>query len=225
MRRPVSFPALVVVAGVSALVSAAAGFAAALVIAPERLTVFTAPSTVPISTCTLTAAADTYADEGSSGSNFGTQTTLHVRSGTTFLVLPANKRSFARFNLSSCSIPANARVETASMRLFLSTAPAVSRTYQAHRLTASWNETALNWGNQPTAAAAATASAATGVLPNVTLAWDVVADVRSFVAGTATNNGWRINDSVESDTGEGRFSAREHATAAQRPTLVVTYYP
>lgn len=226
MRRPFVVVLLALLPA-CLLLGGAVGFAASLALTPKALVVFTSASSVPISTCTLTPVADTYAEEGSSGSNFGTATTLHVRSAVILVVLPDNKRSFVRFDLSSCSIPTSARVLTAKMRLFLSTAPSASRTYQVHRLTQSWGETTLNWGNQPTAAGTATASAATGTTSNVTIEWDVLADVNGFVAGTTTNQGWRIWDSVESSgtAREGRFNAREHATVSQRPSLAITYYP
>lgn len=228
MRRLLLLPPLVVLVPLCVLVGGTVGFAASLALMPKHLTVFTSASSVPLSTCTLSAsAADTYADQGSAGSNFGTATTLHVRSAVTLLLLQNNARSFVRFDLSSCSIPTSARVLTAKMKLFLSTAPSASRTYQVHRLTQSWGETTLDWNNQPTAAGTATASAATGTTNNVTTEWDVLADVSGFVAGTTTNEGWRIRDSAEGSgtAREGRFSSREHATVSQRPNLVITYYP
>lgn len=216
----------VVAAILAAVVASVVGFASALALAPKPLTVYAAASTVPISSCALSApAADTYADQGSSLSNFGTATTLQVRSGTTLLVVPANKRTFVRFDLSACSIPANARVVTAGLALSMSTAPSASRTYQVRRITESWGETTLTWSNQPGAAASATATVATGTTANVTLEWNVLTDVREFLDGTAANNGWLIADSVESDTGESVFRSREHTTASERPRLVVTYYP
>jgi hypothetical protein len=228
LSRAVSLRALVVVTALSALLASGVGFAAALAITPRALTVYTSPDTVPISTCTLTApVADTYAHEGSSGGNFGTATTLHVRSAVVLVVIPDNKRSFVRFDLSSCSIPSSARVETARLKLFLSTAPGQNRTFQVHRVTAPWGETTLTWGNQPSVAGSVTSSVGTGTTSNVYLEWDVLADVRAFVDGTLTDNGWRVKDSTESSGSafEGRFNSREHATAAQRPSLVVTYYP
>jgi hypothetical protein len=231
LSRAVSLRALLAIAALSAVLASGVGFAAALAITPRALTIFTSADTVPISTCTLAApVADTYAHEDSAGTNFGTATTLHVRSAertVLLLTFPDNKRSFARFDLSSCSIPANARVVTARMKLFLSTAPTASRTYQVHRVTQSWGETTLDWDNQPTVAGSVTSSVATGTTSNVDREWDVLADVSSFVAGTATNNGWRVKDSVETSATvrEGRFSSREHAAASQRPSLVVTYYP
>jgi acid phosphatase type 7 len=216
----------VLAAGAIAVAASATGFASSLALTPRPLTVYVAPSTIPISTCALSApVADTYADQGSSGSNFGSATELHVRSGTTLLLLAANKRTFVRFDLSSCAVPADARVLSARMKLFMSTAPSATRTYRAHRITGSWAETSLDWVNQPGVAGSPTASVATGATANVPLEWDVLADVGAFVAGSVTNHGWRVSDAIESNTGEGRFSSREHATASRRPSLVVTYYP
>jgi hypothetical protein len=226
MRR-LLLPPVVALVPLCLLLGGVVGFAASLALTPKRLTIFTSASSVPISTCTLTSGADTYADEGSGGSNFGTATTMHVRSAVTLVLLQDNKRSFVRFDLSSCSIPSSARVLTAKMRLFMSTAPSASRTYQVHRLTQSWGETTLTWNNQPTAAGTATASAATGTTSNVTIEWNVLADVSAFVAGTSTNQGWRVRDSAEGSgtAREGRFNTREHTTVSQRPSLEITYYP
>ncbi|MGH3006811.1 MAG: DNRLRE domain-containing protein [Gaiellaceae bacterium] len=223
MRRFL-LPPLVVLVPVCLLLGGAVGFAASLPLTPKRLTVFTSASSIPISTCTLSAsAADTYADGAalSQGSNFGTATQLHVRSDSL-----GNKRSFVRFDLSSCSIPSGARIETATVSLHLSTAPGENRTYQIRRVSASWGETTLTWSNQPGVAGSATDSASTGTTNGVTLAWAVVADVQAFVNGTA-NNGWRVADAAEGALigVEGRLSSREHATASQRPSLVITYYP
>jgi len=230
LSRAVSLRTLLVVA-LSAVLASGVGFATALAIAPQALTIFTSADAVPVTTCTLTAAeADTYAHEDSADSNFGTATTMHVRSGVRTLLLltfPDNKRSFVWFDLASCSIPSSARVVTAQMKLFLSTAPTSSRTYQAHRVTQSWTETNLTWNNQPTVAASATASTASGTASNVTIVWDVSADVQTFAADTATNYGWRVKDLTEGadPAREGRFNSREHGTPSQRPSLVVTYYP
>lgn len=224
--RSVRLRSLVLVAGASALVSSSVAFATALAITPERLTIYSSASAVGVTTCTLTGAADTYADEAvvNAGRNFGTATTLEVRSEAL-----ANKRSFVRFDLSSCSIPTTANVKTAGMKLFLSTAPPASRTYAVHRVTASWGETSLTWNDQPSIASSPTASTATGTTNDVTLEWNVLSDVSAFVAGAATNNGWRIGDASEGGAlltaYQGTFSSREHGTTSERPTLVIRYYP
>jgi hypothetical protein len=221
MRRVV-LPPLVVLVPFCFLLGGGVGFAASLALTPKNLTVFTSASSVPISSCTLTANADTYADGAvlNQGANFGTATTLHVRSDTL-----GNKRSFVGFNVSSC-IPSGARIKTATLSLYLSTAPGASRTFQARRVTASWGETTLTWNNQPTVAGSATDSVSTGTTNNVTRSWNVLADVQAFADGTA-NNGWRIADATEGALGaqQGQFSSREHGTASQRPSLAMTYYP
>jgi hypothetical protein len=221
MRRPFVV-VLVALLPVCLLLGGAVGFAASLALTPKALVVFTSASSVPISTCTLTSSADTYADGAAlnQGANFGTATQLHVRSDAL-----GNKRSFVRFNISSC-LPGGARIKTATLSLRLATAPGNSRTHQLHRVTASWGETTLTWSNQPGVAASATGAVATGTTNNVTLSWTVATDVQAFADGTA-NNGWRVADSAEGALGaqEGRYSSKEHAAASQRPTLAITYYP
>jgi len=196
--------------------------AASFTVSSERLTAITVAGGVPAQTCTLTAAAaDTYADESSPDDASGSATTLEVRSG------PADRRTFARFDLAGCSIPQGAWVSSAALKLHLSTAPTASRSYEAHRITASWDEATTTWNNQAPVAAVATSSATTGTTPGTTIEWPVTADVKSFLDGTASNHGWRIRDADETDpAGVGAaFSSREHATASQRPVLTIAYYP
>lgn len=197
-------------------------YAASLGVTPNRLTATTSATSIAATTCSLEPVADTYADEFSLLSNFGTSTDLLVRS---FAV--NDRRSFVRFDLASCSIPAAAEVETAVMTLYLSAAPSASRTYGAYRITDAWTETGLTWSAQPTTAASATNSIETGTTSGVTLSWNVLADVAAFVAGTASNNGWQIRDSAEDSllNPASTLGSRERGTGNQRPKLVITYYP
>ena len=197
-------------------------YATTLPTTPTRLTSGTVAAVVPVSTCSLTSSADTYANGAllSTGTNFGGATTLQVRSDTL-----GNKRTFVAFDLASCAIPGLARVLTSSLSLYLATTPTSSRTYELHRVTAGWTQSGLTWSNQPATTGTATASFGTGSTGGVTLSMNVLTDVSAFVAGGATNNGWRIKDQTEGDllaAGEGRFSSREGSTP---PALVVTYYP
>lgn len=211
-----------VVASVAFLVvfESTTGAASGLLLAPRSLTVLSAPATVPLSTCTLTAAADAYVDGDvlAAGSNFGTAATLSVRSSAL-----GNRRSFARFDLTACPDFANARVTSATMYLFATTA-AAGRTYDVHRATASWSETVVTWNNQPAVAGSATASTATAAGE---MSWPVAADVTSFVAGSETNFGWRIADRTEGAAvaATSTFAAREDGTPSQRPRLQIEYYP
>lgn len=196
------------------------GAAATVGVSPRALTVYSTAAPVPLSSCTLAAAADSYVDGDvlAAGSNFGTATTLSVRSSVL-----GNRRSFARFDLTACPSFSNARVTDATLYLF-ATSAAAGRTYDLHRVTASWTETVITWDNQPAVAASATASAATAAGE---MSWSVTADVAAFVDGSATNSGWRIHDRNEGATlaETSTFASRENGTPANRPRLEIDYYP
>ncbi len=183
------------------------------------------PTATPTpTTVTLTASADSWVDQNAPSGNAGSDTDLKVRS-TTSGSPDRNHRAFVQFSLAS--IPSGATIQSASLQLYLYDAPGASRTYDVHRVTASWAESAITWSNQPAVAGSATTTTATGTSDNVTLSWSVTADVQAFVNGSQTNNGWRIKDQTESGSSdrEGRFRSKEYGTSAQRPQLVVTYTP
>ena len=210
---------LLVAAALTVFVSAATAFAASLTVTPSRLTSFSGATSVPTSTCTLNPAADSYGSNGllQGDTNFGGATELHVSGGAT------DKRTFVRFNLASC-LPSTAEIKSAKLRLTLSTAPGQSRTYAAHRVSASWAEGSITWNNQP-AIGVSSGTLATGTTNGVILEWTVTSDVQAFTNGTATNNGWRIADTDESgllSSQEGRFGSRE---GTAKPEVVVIYYP
>lgn len=221
MNRRRWFPALGALVLCFGVGGSAIAYAATLSTTQARLTAATVPATVPVATCSLTSNADTYANGAalSTGTNFGGAATLQVRSDVL-----GNKRAFVSFALGGCAIPSVARVLTSSLSMYLATAPTSSRTYDLHRVTASWTELGLTSSNQPATAGTATASFATGTTGGVTLSSNVLADVSAFVAGSATNNGWRLIDQTEGALvgTEGQFHSRENAND---PALVITYYP
>jgi hypothetical protein len=210
---------ILVAVAVAIPVAAVSAFATSLLVTSSRLTSFSGPTSVPTTTSPFGAAADSYVSNAllEGGSNFGGATQLHVSGGGT------DKRSFVRFNLAS--VPSTAEVKSATLRLVLTTAPSASRTYAAHRVSASWVEGSITWNNQP-AVGVSSGTVATGTTNGVTLQWTVTSDVQAFVNGSASNHGWRISDTDESGvlgSQEGRFGSREAAT--NRPELVVVYYP
>lgn len=203
------------------LVAGTAG-AAPLSIVSAQLTSHTASVSIAPSTCTLnSASADSYVYELLPLVNFGNDANLDVQS-----MLSGNKRTFVRFDLAGCSIPANSLIVSASLDLFMFTAPVASRTYEARRVAAAWTETGVTWLNQPAVAGSATSSVMTGTTPNVTLSWNVTADVQAFVDGTA-NNGWRVHDQAESSAlaRQAQFRSAEFATASQQPILSISFFP
>jgi flagellin FlaB len=163
----------------------------------------------------LDASEDSYVSAGSSTTNYGTTTAMTT--GTYFI---DNERSFVNFDISA--IPASFTVQSATLTLCATTTPAVSRTYNATRVTAAWVESTVTWNLQPAVAGSATdtAASATGCLT-----WTVTDDVQTWVNGT-TANGFRISDATESGITQytSDFRTREDTTeATEVPNLAVTY--
>ena len=211
---------------VAALVVVAGAAAAALVVTSTKLTSVTHVVSSPV-TCTLTnsptkTAADAYVDETLASSNFGSAATLDVKASLLLL----RRYAFIRFDLSSCSIPAGANVQSATLSLVLVGAPTSSRTYTLARVTAAWTESGINWNNQPAVDATPSLTFAVGTTGNVTYNLSVARDVQDFLSGAVTNNGWRIVD-FDSISGTlsfaGQFGSSENGTTANRPQLRITY--
>jgi len=204
----------------------------------------TSQTLTPYRTCTLTATPaaatveiDTTARQASATSNFGTLTTLTVSSANA-----ANQRAYLRFDLTRCSpaVPATAIVRLATLRLFVTALPAVCRTVDLFRATATWTEAGLTWNNQPFGSAINNPASAsrTGTFDvgtpvgcqnrtnnSYVVGGTVTTDVAAFVAGGSTNFGWMLRDDVEGSATARTttFSAKNLGTAAQGPQLVITY--
>lgn len=203
--------ALVGVAVVACLGSVA--YAASLTVSAAKVTAF--------ARCQLwTSGYDSWVDEGSPNATNGSTTVVRVRSSGN------NRRAFVHFDVvGSCALPAGAQVVNATVSLFMTSAPAASRTYELRRATASWAESSVTWNNQPSVTGVSS-TVSTGTLDNVRLSWDVTTDVQAFVGGT-TNDGWRVSDAAEnSGTAYATvFASQENGTASRRPQLTVRYYP
>lgn len=170
-------------------------------------------------TVTLAASADTWLEEEHGGDdNYGNTTSLHISPDE-----HKNRRTLVKFDLSA--LPNGAVIDDAKLKLHASTVPASSRTLGAHRVTADWQETGVAWDTQPTTLFeyTNTVGAPSSAGP---VTWEVTADVQLMVDGTEPNYGWLAED-VDEDFGNSsdamEFSSREHATAAERPVLEVTY--
>jgi hypothetical protein len=169
---------------------------------------------------------DSYVYSGATGTNYGTVTPIYVATGSS----TQTARIPVIFNLST--IPTDALVKSATLSLYMTTAPTLSRTYNAHRITSSWAETGgtgVTWANQGTFNATATSSLTTGTGAPVWRDWTITADVQGWVNGAYTNYGTLIKDNTETGSQYfAAFCARETSTspctvAANRPKLVVTY--
>jgi hypothetical protein len=195
---------------------ASLAFAASLGVATASLTSFAAAGAVPTATCSLPAVADTTISGATPIAN-GAATTLTVANGA------KPSRALVRFDVGGC-LPTSSKVVSASLRLYLRTAPTASRTDGAYVLSAPWVESTVTFDAQPAAAATATATTATGTTNAATLQWDVAADVQSFADGSAANNGWLVEDTSEGP-GTLRTQTFDSREGPQVPVLVVTYWP
>lgn len=174
------------------------------------LTDYSAASTVPISSCSSNPTQDTWIDAAHTNTQHTTSATLDVTNGA--------KPSWTLVQFSPCA-PANAAVVSASMQLYLGTAPGSARTYGVFPITGSWAETAT-WRTQPTISGTQSASATTGASGSTT-SWSVTADTQGFVNGGA-NNGWAIEDNGAGASTTGTYDSRE---GTNPPSLALTYYP
>jgi hypothetical protein len=192
------------------------------------------PTPTAVVPTTLGASQDSWIDQANVTQNKGTDANLKVQPAAGKL-----RRTLVKFDLSS--FPPASCVATALLKLRLTAVQSTSRTFGVYRVTQGWTEgtgttnSGVTWNTRNgvsawTApggdfAATATASTATGTTNNVTLQWNVTADVAGFLAGTAPNNGWLVKDVAEGSGNEFRFASRENGTVAARPQLVVTLAP
>ena len=193
--------------------------------------------TVTATPATTTAVIDATVRQGSATTNFGATTTLTVSSSGV-----VNQRIYLKFDLAACSptIPASAIVRLATLRLYMTAVPAACRTLDLFPVTISWTEAGITWNNQPfgttlnnPATGSRTGSFNVGTpvgcqnqaAGSYVTGGTVTTDVASIVSGSSTNLGWMIRDDAEGSatTRTATFSAKELATVAQEPQLVVTY--
>ena len=173
-------------------------------------------SAVPYSI--LVAVEDAYVRENRANNNYGNAITMDVRSNRN----NRNHRSFVKFDVSS--IPVGSTVNSATLTLCATQVPGVTRTYNAHLVTASWAEGTITWNSQPTVAGAVTDTADTPASPGC-MTWTVTSDVQSWVDGTP-NNGWRVSDSAEGSATMyvTKFRTRDDGTTpSEQPMLQIDF--
>lgn len=186
---------------------------------PETTTTTAAPgdtttTTAPASsrhTVTFVAVGDATVNDAAPSTADGASATLALQTKSRGV-----RQAYARFDLGS--IPSGATVEAAALTVTRTGTSAVTFTVQRAAATPQWSESTLTWLNQPgLAGTAIPASAARNVATSTS---DVTADVAAFVASPSWNNGWRLWTGSSTEI---LIHSRESATAAARPTLVVTY--
>jgi hypothetical protein len=206
---------LVVIATLA--IGTGAGFAATLGIGSDHL--WAGSQTLTKGTCTVTgAAADTYVNESSKSSSYGSTTTLDVNPDNN-----AHRWAFLRFDLSSCGLPTTAGADSARLSLYVTNAPILSETLTLARVNSSWS-TSLTWyGAQSLSYGDTTDTSSSGRSTGTWIDFTVTGDVDDFIKG-GTNNGWRI---VESGGGWGtNYDLTQFAStnaSSNKPKLVIDY--
>ncbi len=198
-------------------------------------------------TVTLEAMKDNTLFESASGSTSnGAGTELFT--GTTNN--NAKRRALVKFDLSS--IPAGATITAVTFTLRMDRTVTGNQNVSVHTVSADWGEGTSNANGQEGGGAAAStndatwihrffnsatwstaggdfkvaASATVSVGGNGNYNWtsaQMVADAQAWLNNPATNFGWIIIGNESTDRTAKRFASREHATAANRPKLSVTY--
>ena len=194
-------------------------------------------------TKTLAPVADTYVRNISANQNQGSETRLSITD-------LGNHRSLVRFDQAQItSALAGAQVASAKLRLRItsngSNWGATGRGVSAHRMTQTWVEARATWncpndtnlnnsspdcspswnmGNSSQWPFVSTPSSVATIKDGQTgvVEWDVTADVRAFVAGSAQNFGWLVRKADETRTGRAEFGSRE---SSQGPQLVIETGP
>lgn len=199
----VSAVALLALAGGAALPLGEGQVPGAAILAP----------TPPPTTVTLEAVADSYVDNGNPNANYGGSAYLFASLYGEFNNV---QQPLVRFDLSS--IPANASVQSAEVRLYQEfSSGLVSVTLSLARVGASWTEYGVTFNTRPPLYLVS--STTVGLLEGWK-SWDATALVSAWLAGTYSNYGVGITGPVTGNLWLRRFSSRQGGFA---PRLVVTY--
>jgi hypothetical protein len=155
----------------------------------------------------FTPVADTYVDQASSGSAYGSSSTFSAVGGST-----SAKQAFLRFDVTG--LPAGASVSAAKLRLVVTNDSTSGGIFQ--RITNNaWAET-ITWNTKPAVDGAQLASVGAVALNQVV---EVVLPV-----GTITGNGsYSFAISMPSaNTNTLAYASRQASTVANRPQLIIT---
>jgi len=175
----------------------------------------------------LSPSADTYIDDGSANSNYGSNNRLNVNPGSGKGNSVMN--SLITFDLSS--IPSGATINSAWLRMEVeSTGPNVN----IYRGTTAWTGGGATWNKRDGSANWAGGGAFSASDYNATLLGtfntgstgvksnNVLTTVQSWVQGTTTNRGFTLV-SAGGANGTAAFYSNEEGTASRRPSLFINW--
>ena len=196
-----------------------AAFAATLNVGSWHL--WAGSQTLTKGTCTLSGTSsttDTYVDESTVASSFGSGTTINVKPKTA-----QRQWAFVRFDLSSCNIPSTGGADSATLSLHIVTAPNSSQTIDVAPVLTTWDGTTTWTGAQLLSYGSAFSSIATGTTNNVSKTVTVTADVDALIRNGGASFGWRLSETGSNANVTTVIASSENATAANQPQLQISY--
>jgi hypothetical protein len=187
--------------------------AASLGLTAHKLTTWHAAASCAAGTQTLSATADSYIDQNSTGANFGT-VDLRVKAPLLSLGVDVGGKRWTLVRFTLPAVPDLCSV-SATLRLYATSADP-NRTLQVRTLDASWTEAGVTWANQPGLTGATDVTITSGSTAGYRQ-WDV-SSLYSLGA-----NGFLVRDITPAALlgPEQIYSSR--STGTNHPELVVTF--
>lgn len=140
------------------------------------------------------------------------------------------ERAYLQFDVSA--IPNNAVITEAKVGLFfkdpmsyISIPIYVKVPLAVYAINEYWEETSLNWDNQPDAYSSYEDVQTVGGDTNQYIYWDITSLVQGWVSGLKPNDGIRLADEDEMTLDDvKRFSSSSATVGTERPKLIISYY-
>jgi len=204
---------LVLVTATVAIASSVA-YAASLNVSSWHL--WSGSQTLTKSSCTLSGTSsttDTYVDQTSTGTSFGSNSTMFVGAGS-----GQQLWTFIRFNLSSCAIPATGGADSATLTLPVKSNPNSTRTVTVTPVLSNWSGT-LTWNQAQSLSYGSATTTFQVTTATTTASATVTLDVDQLIRNGSANFGWRLRDNGASQD-QIEFRSSENSP---RPQLVINY--
>jgi hypothetical protein len=153
---------------------------------------------------------DTYTSTASTGTNYGTRTTL---------VVETTDRSYLQFSLAP--LPTGATVAKATLRLYVD-GVTTAGSFDVYQVTSSWAESTMTERNEPALGASATGShpvALTASSLNDFVVIDITPLVQEWVEGTEPNDGIAL--ALTGTAGNFSFDSKEATNTSHEPELEI----
>jgi len=165
---------------------------------------------------------DAYVVEGSSDSNYGSTTNIYAGY---FSPTYPRFRTYLYFDVSSSSLPSDAVVTTAYLKLHqYGFAGTGSLSIGLYQVTEDWAEGAITWNNQPGSSSDAEYTRNVYSSTDSWRSWSIGDLVKSWLDGSITNYGMLLKPVSEPATNRAYFDSSDYSNNVRHPQLLISYY-